>query len=168
MVHVKFKNADVKLSGELPEIDSKTPIFTLVKDDLSEIHLSDFTGKKKILMVVPSLDTGVCQKQTKEFNEKLATKKDVVGIVISEDLPFAIKRFCGAEGITNVIAASDFRYRNFLSSYNLEMVDGPLKGLTARAIFVVDKDDVIRYIELVPEITQEPNYQAALEALDKI
>ena len=166
MSKVQFKGTEIKLRGKIPTVGTQAPNFILVKEDLSEVTLESYAGKKKILMVVPSLDTGVCAMQTKKFNEQLASKTDVVALVISSDLPFAMKRFCGAENIKNIISVSDFRYKNVLQAYNLEMTEGPLRGLTARAVFILDTNDVIRYVELVPEVTQEPNYEAALAALN--
>ncbi len=119
-------------------------------------------------MAVPSLDTGVCAMETKKFNQKLADFSDVEAIVISKDLPFAMGRFCTTEGIENVISASDFRYNDFGSKYNTDMIEGPLKGLSSRAVFVLDRDNRIQYTELVPEITQEPDYDKAMEVVERL
>jgi len=143
--------------------------FTFVKKDLSEASLyDDFDGKVKVLIAVPSLDTGVCQMETRKFNEALSQREGVVGIVVSKDLPFAMNRFCEAEGIENVIIASDFRYSDFINEYNTEILRGPFKGLSARAVFVLDQENVIRYSELVPEIAHEPEYDAALKVVDEL
>ncbi|MEO0583222.1 MAG: thiol peroxidase [Bacteroidota bacterium] len=141
--------------------------FTFVKADLSEGTLyDDFDGKVKVLIGVPSLDTGVCQMETRKFNEELGKREGVAGLVVSRDLPFAMNRFCEAEGVENVIIASDFRYGDFIKEYNTEILDGPFKGLSARAVFVLDKDNKVVYSELVPEIGHEPDYNAALSAVD--
>ncbi len=140
------------------------PDFSYVKEDLSEGTLHDHGNHKKVIIAVPSLDTGVCQMETRQFNQKLGGKDGVKGIVVSKDLPFAMKRFCAAEGIEDVEIASDFR-GNFAESYKTLMTDGPLKGLSARVVFVVDGDNKIVYREVVDDITHEPNYDAVLEAL---
>ena len=167
MNKTKFKGSDINLKGDVPQAGSKAPDFTFVKEDLSEGKLSDLGGKKKIIIAVPSLDTGICQIETKRFNTELAKRKDVVGIVVSKDLPFAMKRFCAAEGIENVQIASDFR-GNFTSHYNTEMTNGPLKGLSARAVFVLDENNNIKHTELVSEVTEEPNYDEILAVVDSM
>ena len=168
MASVKFKGDSVQLNGEPPNEGQAAPDFKFVKADLQESKLSDFSDKYKVIMAVPSLDTGVCQTQTKVFNEKLSEKQTVVGIVVSLDLPFAMGRFCDSEGIKNVLNASDFRYHDFVNGYKLEMTEGPLKGLSARAVFILDQENQIVYKELVPEITQEPDYEKALAALKQV
>lgn len=164
----KFKGHNVKLLNDLPEIGDEAYDITVVKSDLTEQSLFDLENKIKVLIGVPSLDTGICQTETRKFNKALENKKDVVGIVISKDLPFAMKRFCETEGITNVIAGSDYRYGDFTREFNTEMIDGPFKGLSARAVFVVDKNNKIAYVQLVPEIGQEPDYDAVIEAVDAL
>jgi len=168
MATVNFKGNPVNLAGELPQTNQTAPNFTFVKDDLSEATLYDFDNKIKVILAVPSLDTGVCQTETKRFNEQLAGRSDVQGLVISKDLPFAMGRFCESENIDNVMSGSDFRYSEFGKNYQTDMADGPLKGLSCRAVFVVDQDNVIQYLELVPEITQEPDYERAMEAIEKL
>lgn len=163
MANITFKGNPVKTSGELPQVGAQAPDFVLVDNALGEKKLSDFAGKTKILTINPSYDTGVCQASARGFNSKAAGKKDVAVLVISADLPFAQKRFCTAEGIDGVTALSSFR-SSFAKDYGLEMVDGPLRGLTARAVVVIGADDKVKYVELVPEIAQEPNYDAALAA----
>jgi thiol peroxidase len=155
----------VKLAGELPSIGSTAPDFKLVDKDLADKSLGNFAGKKKLLNIVPSLDTPVCATSTKRFNEAMASKSDAVALVISADLPFAMGRFCGAEGIDNVVALSMMRSRNFAKDYGVLIEDGPLAGITARAVVVLDANDRVVYTQLVPEITQEPDYDAALAAL---
>lgn len=164
----KFGGRTVNLLDPLPEVNENAFDFTFVKTDLSEGTLYDYDDKIKVLLGVPSLDTGICQTETRKFNERLGGMEGVVGIVISKDLPFAMKRFCETEGIANIISASDFRYTDFTREYGTEMIDGPLKGLSARAIFVIDKENKIRYVELTPEITVEPNYDAVIEAVKSL
>jgi len=164
MAKTKFKGSDVDTAGELPKTGTKAPDFQLVAGDLSSKSLSDFSGKKKILTINPSYDTGVCQKTAHAFNEKVAQKANTVALIISADLPFAQKRFCVAEGINNAVALSSFR-SNFGNTYGVTMTSGPLQGLLARAVLVLDENDVVKYTELVPEVTTEPNYDAALAAL---
>jgi len=164
----KFGGRPVNLLDPLPEVNENAFDFTFVKTDLSEGTLYDYDNKIKVLLGVPSLDTGICQTETRKFNERLGAMEGVVGIVISKDLPFAMKRFCETEGITNIISASDFRYTDFTREYGTEMIDGPLKGLSARAIFVVDKENKIRYVELTPDITVEPDYDAVIEAVKSL
>lgn len=167
MATVTLKGNVVNLRGDIPAKNSIAPDFSFVKDDLSEGKLSEYSGKVKVLLSVPSLDTGVCANETRTFNQKLASR-DVVGIVISKDLPFAMKRFCETENIENVNNASDYRYGEFGINYNVEQVDGALKGLLARAVWVVDGNDNILYTELVPEITTEPDYDKVMEVLDSL
>ena len=164
MAKTKFKGSDVDTIGGLPSVGSKAPDFQLVAGDLSSKSLSDFAGKKKILTINPSYDTGVCQKTAHAFNEKVAGKGNTVVLLISADLPFAQKRFCEAAGIGNAVALSSFR-SNFGEIYGVTLTNGPLEGLLARAVLVLDERDVVRHVELVQEITTEPNYDAALAAL---
>ncbi len=169
MSSVTLKGNRFSIKGDIPAVGMPALDFTFVKDDMSEASLmDDFDGKIKVLIAVPSLDTGVCQMETRKFNEALDGKSDVVGIVISEDLPFAMKRFCETEGLTNVVNGSDYRYRDFINEYNTEILSGPFKGLSARAVFVIDKENTIRYSELVPEIAQEPAYEKALEVVNAL
>ena len=163
-----FKGKPVELLEELPGVNQDAFDFTFVKTDLSESSLYDFDGKVKVLIAVPSLDTGICQRETRQFNERLNDKKGVVGIVVSKDLPFAMKRFCETEGLTNIVSASDFRYLDFTREYGTEMVDGPLKGLSARAVFVVDQNNQLRYVELTPDVIAEPDYDKVMAAVDQL
>jgi thioredoxin-dependent peroxiredoxin len=149
--------------GELPAVGESAPALTLVAGDLSEKSLEDFAGKKKLLNIVPSLDTPVCATSTRKFNETAASD-DIAVLVISADLPFAQGRFCSTEGIDNVTTLSTFR-SSFGKDYGVEIVEGPLAALTARAIVVLDENNNVIYTEQVPEITQEPNYNAALASL---
>jgi thiol peroxidase len=163
-----FNGKPVELLEELPGVNQEAFDFTFVNTDLTEGSLYDFEGKIKVLIAVPSLDTGICQRETRQFNERLNQKEGVVGIVISKDLPFAMKRFCETEGLSNIISASDFRYLDFTREYGTEMVDGPLKGLSARAVFVVDQNNKIRYVELTPDIILEPNYDKIMEVVNQL
>ncbi len=155
----------IKVGGELPVVGSVASDFTLVKGDLSEVSLKDFKGKKVLLNIFPSIDTGVCAASVRQFNKDAAGLENTVVLGVSVDLPFAAGRFCAAEGIENVVTVSAFRNPEFAANYGVLMVDGPLKGLLARSVVVVDADGKVVYTELVPEVTQEPNYTAALAAL---
>lgn len=157
MATTNFKGNPINLNGNLPAVGTKAPDFTLVKGDLSEVKLSDFAGKKLIINIFPSIDTGVCAASVRNFN-KVASEKGITVLCVSKDLPFAQSRFCGAEGLSDVITASDFRYNNFATDYGVLQVDGPLQGLTARAVVALDENGVVTYTELVPEIIEEPNY----------
>ncbi|MEY5049608.1 MAG: hypothetical protein RLZZ175_2967 [Bacteroidota bacterium] len=168
MSNVTFKGNAVSLAGSLPANNSTAPDFTVVKSDLSEVSLSNFEGKVKVLIAVPSIDTGVCAAEARAFNTKLNNKENVVGLVISKDLPFAQKRFCEAEGLANIVTGSDFRYGQFAQQYGTLMLDGPLKGLSARVIFIVDKNNKIAYTQVITEITTEPDYDAVLAEIDKL
>lgn len=168
MSNIKFNGDPVTLNGNPPKLGDVIEDFTFVKTDLSEASLSDFSDKKKVLLVLPSLDTGICQMETRAFNEKLAERDDVVGLVVSKDLPMAMKRFCGAEGIENVIPASDFRYNDFGNQNGVEMTNSPLKGLFARLVYIVDENNKVVYAEEVDDITHEPNYDEAMNALQSM
>jgi thioredoxin-dependent peroxiredoxin len=164
MATTKFKGNEVHTNGDLPQAGQKAPDFKLVGADLSEKSLGDFGGKKKVLTINPSYDTGVCQKAARAFNTKAGEHGDAVVLVISNDLPFAQKRFCDAEGLSHVVTLSGFR-SSFAKDYGLELLDSPLKGLTARAVLVLDENDQVKHVELVADIVQEPDYDAALAAL---
>lgn len=165
MATVTFKGNPVRLSGELPAIGSKAPDFRLTAGDLSEISLADLRGRKKILNIVPSLDTPTCATSTRTFNQRAGERPATTVLVISADLPFAQKRFCEAEGICNVRPLSMMRSKQFARDYGVLIEDGPLAGLTARAVVVLDGDDCVIYTQLVPELADEPDYEAALAAL---
>jgi len=164
MANIKFKGNPAHTSGELPEVGVKAPNFTLVKNDLSEASLESYTGKNKVLNIFPSVDTAVCASSVRKFNAEAASAPNTVVLNISMDLPFAQKRFCGAEGITNVDTLSAFR-SSFGKDYGLLMLDTPLTGLFSRAVVVISADDKILYTEQVADITSEPNYEAALKAV---
>ena len=165
MAQTALQGNPVQLSGDLPAVGSTAPDFSLTAGDLSDVNLATYAGKKKLLNIVPSLDTGVCAASTKKFNETMAGRDDAVALVISADLPFASGRFCSAEGITNVINLSMMRSRNFAKDYGVLIVNGPLAGITARAVVVLDADNRVVHTQLVPEITQEPDNAAAMAAL---
>ena len=162
---ITLRGNAVHTSGELPKAGARAPSFRLVGMDLKDVGLGDFAGRKKVLNIFPSIDTPVCAASVRKFNEKASTLADTVVLCISEDLPFAMSRFCGAEGLKNVVNLSLMRGREFAEAYGLRITDGPLAGLCARAVVVLDKDDHVKHVELVKEIAQEPDYEAALKAL---
>ncbi|MRS13318.1 thiol peroxidase [Enterobacteriaceae bacterium RIT691] len=162
---VHFQGNPVSVQGSIPQAGAKAPAFTLVAKDLSDVALSQFAGKRKVLNIFPSIDTGVCAASVRKFNQ-LATEMDnTVVLCVSADLPFAQSRFCGAEGLSNVITLSTLRAPEFQQQYGVGIAEGALKGLTARAVVVVDENDNVVFSELVNEITNEPDYTAALNAL---
>lgn len=165
MATITLKGDAIHTNGELPAVGSAAPDFKLVTKDLADVNLAAYKGKKKLLNIVPSLDTSVCATSTKKFNEYAKGRGDLVMLVISADLPFAQSRFCNTEGIDNVVALSMMRSRNFAKDYGVLIQDGPLAGITARAVVVLDEYDKVMYTELVPEIGEEPNYERALAAL---
>jgi len=165
MATVTLKGNAINTSGELPSIGSAAPNFLLVKNDLSTSTLDDFKGHKLVLNIFPSIDTGTCAQSVRQFNEEAAELDNTKVLCISRDLPFANARFCGAEGITNVISLSDYRDNNFGKAYGVNFIDGPLEALNSRAIVVLDENGIVTYTEQVPETVEEPNYKAALEAL---
>ncbi len=165
MATITLKGNPVQTNGELPAVGSSAPDFVLVNKELSNVSLADYAGKKKLLNIVPSLDTGVCATSTIKFNQAMAGKSDAVALVISADLPFAMSRFCSAEGIDNVSSLSMMRSRNFAKDYGVLITDGPLEGICARAVVVLDEDNKVIYTQLVPEIGEEPDYDSALAML---
>jgi len=165
MATVSLRGNQVQTSGNLPSIGSKAPDFHLVKQDLSGISLADLVGKKVVINIFPSIDTATCATSVRKFNEKAASKGDVVVLCVSKDLPFAAKRFCGAEGIENVVTASAFRDTLFEEAYGVKILDSALKGLTARAVVVLDGKGVVVHTQLVQEIGSEPDYEAALAVI---
>ncbi|MBN1834624.1 MAG: thiol peroxidase [Spirochaetales bacterium] len=165
MAEVTFKGVKVKTVGSLPKVGKKAADFLLTRGDLSDVSLKDFAGKKKILGIVHSLDTGTCAASAKRFEAEIAKLADTVVLTISNDLPFAQSRFCQAEGIKNVVTLSQMRNRRLGRDYVVEFVSGPIAGLTARAVVVLDENNMVRYTEQVQEATHEPNYEAALKAV---
>jgi thiol peroxidase len=165
MATITLQGNEIHTSGELPEVGSKAPDFKLTDAELADRGLGDFAGKKKLLNIVPSLDTPVCAVSTKKFNEHAEAHPDSVMLIVSADLPFASGRFCSQEGLENVVTLSMMRDRQFAEDYGILITDGPLAGITGRAIVVLDADDKVVYTELVPEIGQEPDYEKAIAAL---
>ncbi|MBE0498691.1 MAG: thiol peroxidase [Campylobacterales bacterium] len=166
MATTKFKGTDVELLGNEVNVGDKAPEVTVVNSDgLGDVKVGGAQGKKQLIIVVPSLDTGVCATETRNFNAKAADMKDVITTIVSLDLPFAAGRFCQAEGINNLTVTSDFRNKDFANAYGVLLGGSVLAGVTCRAIFAVNEEGVVTYKEIVPEITEEPNYDAALAAV---
>ncbi|MDN3506414.1 MAG: thiol peroxidase [Simkaniaceae bacterium] len=165
MAKITLKNNPIQTNGELPKIGASAPDFTLVDRDLANHSLKDYSGKRKVLSIVPSLDTAVCSSMAKKFNDVIKEKTDVILLVISADLPFAQKRFCVQENVDNAVTLSMMRNKDFARDYGVLIEDGPLAGICARAVIVLDENDQVIYSELVPEITQEPDYEKALTYL---
>ena len=165
MAKVTLHGDPISISGNLPAQGNQAPDFQLVKSDLSKTKLADYAGSKVILNIFPSIDTGVCAKSVRHFNEDASKLDNAKVLCISRDLPFAQARFCGAEGLNNVEMLSDFSSGKFGRDYGLEMTDGPLADLHARVVIALDENHKIIYSELVPEIGQEPNYEAAINAI---
>ena len=161
----KLGGSSVTLFGTFPPVSQVAPDFTLVDKDLKDVSLQSFTGKRKVLNIVPSLDTAVCATSTRKFNEAASKLNNTVVLVISADLPFAMSRFCVAEGLENVVTLSLMRGRDFMRNYGVKIADGALAGVTARAVLVLDDQNRILHAELVDDITHEPNYDAALAVL---
>jgi thiol peroxidase len=165
MATVTFAGNPIELAGTFPRPGQTAPAFTLVGKDLKNVSLKDFAGKRKVLNIVPSLDTPVCATSTRKFNQTAGGMRTAVVLVISADLPFAMGRFCATENLTNVVPLSVMRGREFLRNYGVEIASGPLVGVAARAVVVLDENDKVIHAELVPEIKNEPNYDAAIKAL---
>lgn len=165
MATVTLKGSPVPVAGVLPGPGSAAPDFSLVGKDLGDVSLATYAGQRKVLNIVPSLDTPTCQKSTRVFNEKASAVDNAVVLVIAADLPFAMSRFCGAEGLDKVVTLSTFRDHGFHERYGVDITGGPLRGLTARAVVVLDQDNKVIHSQLVPEIADEPDYAAALAAL---
>lgn len=164
MASITLQGNPINTIGKLPEVGSEAKNFTLVGEDLSEKSLNDFKGKKVVLNIFPSIDTGVCAASARHFNEDASALENTVVVNVSKDLPFALGRFCASEGLKNVINLSDYR-SNFGELYGVTIADSPLQGLLSRAVIVVDENGVVTYTEQVPEIAQEPDYQKALAAV---
>ncbi|WP_431896517.1 thiol peroxidase [Nonomuraea sp. bgisy101] len=165
MSDVTFKGNPITVGGTFPQPGDAAPAFSLVGKDLSDMTLAAFGDKTKVLNIFPSIDTGTCAASVRRFNELAAQHPEVAVLCVSADLPFAQSRFCGAEGLDNVVTLSLMRGREFLTAYGVAQESGPLAGLAARAVVVLDGDNNVVYSELVPEITQEPDYEGALKAL---
>ncbi len=165
MATITLQGTEIHTIGTLPEVGQKAPDFELVNTDLSTSKLSDYKGQKVVLNIFPSIDTGICAASVRAFNKEASDLSNTKVLCVSRDLPFAQGRFCGAEGLENVINQSDFKTGQFGKDYGVEIVDGPMQGLHSRAVVVVDENGTIAYAEQVPEIAQEPNYEAAINAL---
>ena len=165
MAQITLRGNAIHTSGDLPKVGSAAPAYTLVRMDLSEVSGKDLAGKRVVLNIFPSIDTPTCATSVRKFNARANEKPNTTVLCVSADLPFAQKRFCGAEGLDNVVPASTFRSGDFSQAYGVAMMDGPLKGLLARAVVVIDAAGKVVHTELVPEIAQEPDYDAALAVL---
>lgn len=165
MPQILLGETRVNLSGEIPQPGSIAPAFTLTANDLSDVTLQQFRGKTVVLNIFPSIDTSTCAASVRAFNARAAGTPNTVVLCIARDLPYAMKRFCAAEGITNVITLSDFRHRSFARDYGVEMVDGRMYGLFGRVIIVIDPAGVVKYVEVVPKLGQEPDYDTALKVI---
>jgi thioredoxin-dependent peroxiredoxin len=165
MAQITLKGNPINTKGDLPKVGSQAPNFVVTKSDLSDVSLSDYKGKKVILNIFPSLDTPVCAASIRRFNSELDKQENTVVLSISRDLPFAHTRFCESEGLKNVISTSEMKNRSFSDAYGIEISTGPLEGLLARAVVVIDEQGTVVYTELVPEIAQEPNYEAAVQSV---
>lgn len=165
MATITLKGNEIHTNGDLPAVGSAAPDFSLTKGDLADVSLADFAGKRILLNIVPSLDTPTCATSTRKFNEQASQVEGAAILVVAADLPFAMGRFCTTEGIENVTPLSLMRSRKFAKDYGVLITDGPLAGITARAIVVIDAEGKVAYTEMVPEIAQEPDYDAALAAL---
>ncbi|GAB4185164.1 MAG: thiol peroxidase [Simkaniaceae bacterium] len=168
MAKITFKGQEIQTNGNLPNSGEKAKDFTLVNQNLEDMHLKNFAGKKKILITVPSLDTSVCLQETKHLNDLAKKYPQITFIVVSADLPFAQKRICKGEDLNNVQTLSMMRSKDFAKDYGILMTSGSLAGLAARSITLLDEDDTVVYTQLVPEIAEEPNYQALEDALKKM
>ena len=167
MALLTHRGNPIHTNGELPKVGSKAPDFRLTTVDLNDVSLADYRGKRKILNILPSLDTPTCATSTRKFNERAASLTNTVVLVVSADLPFAAKRFCTTEGLGNVVPLSLMRGKGFAKDYGVLIQDGLYQGITARAVVVIDENDVVTHAQLVPEIRQEPDYEAALAAARK-
>lgn len=165
MTQVTHAGNPIQIEGQFPQVGQQAPAFSLIAADLSEASLQNYVGKRKILNIFPSVDTGVCATSVRKFNSEAAALNNTVVLCISADLPFAQKRFCGAENLENVATLSTMRGREFLTDYGVAITTGKLAGVAARAVVVLDENNEVLHSELVPEIAQEPNYEAALAVL---
>ncbi len=165
MTAVSLKGEPLKLIGAIPKVGNPAPNFTLTKSDLSEIHLSNYRGQKIILNIFPSLDTATCAAAMKHFNKIAAQHSEILVLCVSADLPFAQKRFCGIEHLENIQPASIFRHQDFGTDYGLTIINGPLKGLLARAVIIIDEKGIVTYTQLVSDIAEEPDYDDLLKEL---
>lgn len=165
MAQITLKGEPIETAGTLPAVGSKAPDLLLTAADLSDKRLSDFSGKTVVLNIFPSIDTSVCALSVRRFNAEASKRANTAVLCVSDDLPFAMKRFCAAEGLSNVITLSEMHDRGFGEAYGVRIVNGPLKGILSRAVVVIDASGMVRYTEQVPEIGQEPDYEKALAAI---
>lgn len=165
MAQTKLGENTVNTNGNLPAIGSSAPEFILTGNDLKDVSSKEFSGKNIVMNIFPSIDTRVCALSVREFNKRASSLSNTVVLCISKDLPFAFKRFCGVEGISNVATLSDFKNKDFSKNYGVEMIDGGMTGLLARSIVVIDAQGKVKHTEIVPAIGQEPDYDAALKAI---
>ncbi len=165
MAQITFKGNPIHTNGNLPTVGEKAPNFALTAADLSTKSLADFVGKHVVLNIFPSVDTGICAQSVRTFNQELSQLENTVVLCISKDLPFALSRFCGAEGLNDVITLSDFKTDDFVNAYGVKMIEGPLAGLLSRAVVVINPAGEVIYTEQVPEIAQEPSYEGAVKAI---
>lgn len=165
MASIALGGIPINTNGDLPKIGTKAPNFSLIKNDLTVATLDDFAGSRLVLNIFPSIDTSTCATSVRKFNEKASQLENTKVLCISRDLPFAQRRFCGAEGLENVITLSDFKSDDFKKDYGLEIVDGVFAGLHSRVVIVIDENGIIKYTEQVPEIADEPDYESALKTL---
>ncbi len=165
MAEITLKGNKIHTSGQLPKVGDKAPDFRLTNMELQDVSLGDFKGRRKLVSIFPSIDTPVCALSTKKFNDYAREHGDVVMLMVAADLPFAFKRFCGDEGLDNVKPLSMMRDKKFAEDYGVLLTDGPMAGITARAVVVLDENDVVQHAEMVPEIGKEPDYDAAMKAL---
>jgi len=168
MAITKLKGNEIRTCGALPVVGDTAPNFLLTNNDLKDVSLQNFLGSKLILNIFPSLDTPVCSMSVRKFNSEAENLPQTKVLCISRDLPFAQKRFCGAEGLDNVITLSEMRDNDFSDAYGVGIIEGPMQGLMARVVIILDKKGTVRYVQLVPEITQEPDYEDVLNNLNKI
>ncbi|HZY78314.1 MAG TPA: thiol peroxidase [Cyclobacteriaceae bacterium] len=165
MYNLLVGETKVHTNGDLPAVGTTAPDFTLTGNKLNDVSLKEYRGHSVVLNIFPSIDTSTCAQSVREFNRRAANLSRTVVLCIAKDLPYAMRRFCGAEGIDRVVTLSDFRSKDFGNDYHVEMIDGPMRGLFARVVIVIDEYGVVKYTEVVPVIGQEPNYEAALKAL---
>lgn len=166
MAKITLGGKPINTIGELPVVGNSAPDFTLTATtDMTEVSLKNYTGKNVVMNIFPSVDTRVCATSVRKFNEEVSKLNNTVVLCISKDLPFAMKRFCGAEGLSNVVTLSDYRNKGFSKVYGVEILDGAFEALDARAIVVIGADGIVKHTELVPEIGQEPNYETAIKAV---
>jgi len=165
MAKITFKGNPVNTAGDLPRVGGEAPEFALVKTDLSEVSLNDYKGKRVVLNIFPSVDTGVCAASVRRFNDEASKQDNTAVLCVSRDLPFAHARFCGAEGLDNVVSLSEYKDEVFSQNYGVKMVDGPLSGLLSRAVVVIDENGKVVHSEQVDDIVNEPDYEAAIKVL---